>query len=73
MKNLINKTFNTLLILLSISILGIFIPLIVSFFISILTPATFLDCSTTVPFWLFTVIGWIASAVYVNDIITDKI
>jgi hypothetical protein len=73
MKNLIKTVFNSLLILISISILGISIPLIVSLFISILTPATFLDCSVSVPFWLFTVIGWITSAVYVNDIITDKI
>ena len=73
MKNLINKVFNTLLILLSISILGIFIPLIVSLFISILTPATFLECTTTIPFWLFTIFGWIIFTVYVNEIITDKI
>ena len=73
MKNLIKTVFNSLLILISISILGISIPLIVSLFISILTPATFLDCSVSVPFWLFTVIGWIVSAVYVNDVLTYKI
>lgn len=71
MKNLINKVFNTILILLSITILGIFIPLIVSFFISILTPATFADCTISIPFWLFTIIGWIISAAYVNDVITE--
>jgi hypothetical protein len=73
MKNLIKTVFNSLLILISISILGISIPLIVSLFISILTPATFLDCSVSVPFWLFTVIGWIISTVYVNEIITDEL
>ncbi len=73
MKNLIKTVFNSLLILISISILGISIPLIVSFFISILTPATFLECSVSVPFWLFTVIGWVISTVYVNEIITDEL
>ena len=72
MKNLITKLLHTLIILTSIIVLGIFIPLTVSVFISILTPATFTDCTTSIPFWLVTIICWAISAVYVNDVITNQ-
>lgn len=71
MKNLINRVFNTILILLSIIILGIFIPITISFFISILTPATFADCTISPPFWIVTLIGWITAAVYINDAVSE--
>jgi len=73
MKKLIDQVLSTLVILTSIIVLGIFIPLIVSVFISILTPATFVDCTTSVPFWLVTIIGWFGASAYINDLITEKL
>jgi hypothetical protein len=71
MKNLVNRILHTMVILSSIVCLGIFIPLIVSVFIIILTPATFVDCTTSVPFWIVTIIGWFAASAYVNDVVTE--
>ena len=71
MKKLINQVLSTLVILTSIIVLGIFIPLIISVFISILTPATFVDCTTSVPFWIVTIIGWFAASAYVNEVVTE--
>tara|TARA_R110000868_G_scaffold138340_1_gene352420 strand:+ start:586 stop:804 length:219 start_codon:yes stop_codon:yes gene_type:complete len=71
MKNLVNRILHTMVILSSIVCLGIFIPLMVSVFISIVTPATFIDCTTSVPFWIVTIIGWFAASAYVNDVVTE--
>lgn len=71
MKNLVNRILHAIVILSSILCLGIFIPIIVSVFISILTPATFIDCTTSVPFWIVTIIGWFVATAYVNDIVTE--
>ena len=72
MKKLINQVFYALICLTSIFILGIFIPVMISLFATLSTPATFVDCTTSVPFWIFTIIGWFVSAIYVNDILTEK-
>lgn len=58
MKNLIKKLSLSLLLLSIITISGFIIPLIVTIFITITTEATITDCVTTIPFWLFVVIGW---------------
>lgn len=72
MKHLINKVFYAILILLSITILGISVPIMVSLLLTLLTPASFEQCTTSVPFWLITIIGWFISAFYVNDLITEN-
>ncbi len=66
MKHLLKKLFFALVVLLSIFILGIFVPMIISIFISIVTNATLQDCIQTVPFILFCVIGNIISACYIS-------
>jgi hypothetical protein len=71
MKTLISKTFNAIVIIICTFILGISVPMIVSILLLLLTPATFADCTNSVPFWLFTVIGTIISGVYVNNILED--
>jgi hypothetical protein len=73
MKKLINQVLSTLVILTSIIVLGVFIPLIISILISILTPATFVDCTTSIPFWIVTIIGWFGASAYINDLITEKL
>jgi hypothetical protein len=71
MKTLISKTFNAIVIIICTFILGISIPMIVSVLLSLLTPATFADCTNSVPFWLFTVIGTIISAIYINHVLKE--
>jgi ABC-type polysaccharide transport system permease subunit len=71
MKTLISKTFNAIVIIICTLMLGISVPMIVSILLSLLTPATFVDCTNSVPFWLFTIIGTIISGVYVNNILED--
>lgn len=67
MKTFINNILFALLILFAIFILGMTPSMLVSILISVTTDATFQDCVITVPFWIFTFIGWITSAVYVNE------
>lgn len=70
MKNLFNKTTFAIAILLCVFILGITPAMIISLFITITTEATMQDCITTVPFILFSVIGNIISAIFINEEIT---
>lgn len=70
MKTLLKKLLYALLILFSIFILGIFIPMIISLFIVMTTPATLTNCIETAPFWIFTILGWIISSIYINEEIT---
>jgi len=66
MKHLLKKLLFALVVLLSIFILGIFVPMIISLFIIITTEATLIDCIQTVPFILFSVIGCIISGLYIS-------
>lgn len=71
----INKLLLTLikslLILLSVFILGLFVPFMVSTFIVLTNDiVTYSDCVTIFPFWLFTLIGWIVASVYINEEVT---
>lgn len=61
----------SLLMLLSVFILGLFTPFMVSTFIVLTNDiVTYSDCVTTFPFWLFTLIGWIVASVYINEEVT---
>ena len=71
MKNLLTKFTFAILVLLTTIILGLFVPVIFSLFISITTPATFTECVQTAPFWLFTLIALITSGVYINDVVKE--
>lgn len=73
MKHLLKKLFFALVVLLSIFILGMFVPIIISIFITITTDATLQDCIQTVPFILFSVIGVIIAGCYVNEEIIPNI
>lgn len=68
MKTFIKNILFTLLILLSVFILGIILPTIVSSFIVLTTKATFEECVQTGPFWLITLFGWLCASNYVNDL-----
>jgi len=61
----------SLLILLSVFILGLFIPFMVSTFVILTNKiVAYSDCVTTFPFWLFTMCGWIVAGVYINEEVT---
>jgi hypothetical protein len=72
MKHLMTKTLEAILILLSIFILGIFVPFIMSLFIAMFTKNTLSECITTVPFCILALIGWLISANYLNDVICNE-
>jgi hypothetical protein len=71
MKHLLKKLLFALVVLLSIFILGIFVPMIISLFITMVTEATLTDCVKTAPFILFSIIGIICSAIYINEQVKD--
>ena len=63
--------FKSLLILLSVFILGFFSPFLVSTIIVLVNKdVTYLDCMSTFPFWLFTIAGVIIAGVYINEEVT---
>ena len=67
MKKLFKTLPFALATLLCVFILGIAVPMIASLFIIITTDATLQECIQTVPFMLFSVLGNIGSAIYIND------
>lgn len=71
MKNLIEKLAYTMLVLLSVFILGIFFPLLTSIFVASTTKTTFSECIEFVPFWVVSFIGWFIAIFYVNEKITE--
>lgn len=70
MKTLSIKILNAFLILLSIFLLGIFIPMISSIFITITTETTLSECIESLPFWIITFMGWIVAGTYINEELT---
>jgi flagellar biosynthesis protein FliQ len=71
MKNLIEKLAYTMLVLLSVFILGIFFPLLISVFVASTTEITFSECIKFVPFWVICFLGWFIAIFYVNEKITE--
>jgi len=67
MKKLFKTLSIALVTLLCVFILGIAVPMIISLFITFTTDATLQDCIQTFPFILFSVLGNIGSAIYIND------
>jgi len=71
MKNLIEKLANSMLVLLSVFILGIFFPLLTSIFVASTTEITFSSCVSFPPFWIGCFLGWVIAIFYVNEKITE--
>ena len=67
MNKLTNKLVEALYVIVSIFAMGLAFPSLVSAFIALTTEAKFSDCVLSGPFWIITVLGWVASAIYVND------
>lgn len=73
MKYLINKVIEALLVLLSIFLLGIFVPTIISLFVIIFNDDTTMKmCITTTPFWIFTVVGWCIAGAYISEVVKNN-
>ena len=68
MKPFIKNILFTLIMLLSVFILGITLPTIVSSFIVLTTKTTFEECVQTGEFWFITLLGWLCALIYVNDL-----
>jgi hypothetical protein len=72
MKHLIRKVSEAILILISGVILGLILPLFFSLIISILTSFKLIEVTSSVPFWVFSVIGIGLAYVYINSLIGSK-
>jgi hypothetical protein len=71
MKHLIEKISYTIFVLLSVFLLGILFPLLISVFVSSTTEVTFSECVEFVPFWIGSFLGWIIAIFYVNEKVTE--
>jgi hypothetical protein len=72
MEKILYKTAEAAVILLAVLFLGNLIPTTISMCIAICSKATFAECMNSVPYWLFTIIGWIIAATYLNDILVNE-
>lgn len=73
MKHLLNSAVKALMILFIIFIMGLFVPMLITTLLVILTKTTYTEVITeSVVFWLFTIIGWFMSAIFVNDELNDS-
>ncbi len=68
MKQLLKKTFEAIIILITIFLLGILLPTITSLYIVIFNnDVTMTMCTNSEIFWVFTIIGWCIALAYVNE------
>lgn len=68
LKNIWIKTLTVLSYILSVFIIGIFFPIIISLFVILFrNDITFADCIYTGPFWIVTLIGWVCGMVFINQ------
>lgn len=68
MEKLVAKVGEASIVLLSILFLGTLVPFTIGLFVYLTTDIAFADCtSQSTVFWLFSLFGWIGSAIYIND------
>lgn len=73
MKTTLKTLLNGILILLSIFLLGIFFPILVSLLLIINTNISLEECIITNTFWIFTIVGWFVAAIFmVEQFIKNK-
>jgi hypothetical protein len=72
MEDLIKKMLLFALLVSIITLCGFIVPLIVSIFVIITTENTITDCVTTIPFWLFTIIGWIVFSILSSELLEKE-
>ena len=67
MKQLLKKTFEAIIILITIFLLGILIPTITSLYIVIFNnDITMTMCTNSEIFWISTIIGWCIALLHIN-------
>lgn len=71
-KNLFEKIGVAFVALISIIVLGLLVPMLVSTFVVLTTRTTLEECVISVPFWIFTILGWLIACIYVNDAIINE-
>jgi hypothetical protein len=72
MKNLLNKVLLAIVTIMSVFILGMLFPGLVSIFLIITDQADVRDILQSGPFWVVSFIGWFMSIFYINDALTMK-
>ena len=72
MKTIFYFTMFITLCLISLFFLGLLIPMLVSSFLVIFTECKYSECIQSIPFCLFTFIGWITSSYIFNDFLNKQ-
>ena len=72
MRFIIGKVLEAIVVIVSIIVLGMLAPMMLSIVITSFTECTMDDCFQSVPFWLFSIIGMVASGVYINHVYDQK-
>jgi hypothetical protein len=70
-KHLITEMLLAITVLVSGIILGLTIPVTLSALISILTDFTFIQCTSSVGFWVFTILAIVGAFSYINHVMKD--
>jgi hypothetical protein len=66
--HIIKKTGEAIVILLTVFFLGLLIPmLITTLCVIFVADATYAEAMNSVPFWLFTIVGWVIAGCYINE------
>lgn len=72
MKRLLNKVLEAIVVLLSIFILGIFLPMSIVLIVTSFTNAHIDECIMYPGFWVLSIIGWIIADCYMDHILKDE-
>jgi hypothetical protein len=67
MKQFLSKVLFTLIILSSVLILGLFIPIVISIFVSVFTDIAFSTCISSQIFWICSLLGCMFAIPYINQ------
>lgn len=67
-KSILSKAIELTLLIVLTTLIGMLFPIIVSIAVSLTTEATMTSCVESVPFWIFTGLGWI----YTGCLLTSK-
>ena len=71
-KFILNQVLLAVIVLLSIFVLGLVVPLIVSAFVVVNTDILWINAITSPLFWIVSLFGWGIAAVYLNDTVRNS-
>ncbi len=70
-KHLVKEILSAIIVLISGIILGLTIPVTLSALIALLTDFSFIQCTSSILFWVFSILGTVGGYSYINHIMKD--